>query len=166
MSESLRGDRWLTVNTMFLFLGKEKWIGYCERVFFLCQEGWRVSKCFLLRMRKPRITLFFAFLKLKREREYWKGYTQTKTENNWSTINYACVLFLWKFIYSKRSTGFWYCEKFQGPGKTSGTKNCDQNLFSFLLFQIFSKVYQFRKGLVELLLWEIQRSFLFFLNKK
>ena len=43
------------------------------------------------------------------------------------------------FIYSKRSTGFWYCEKFQSPGKTSGTKNCDQNLFSFLLFKYFSK---------------------------
>ena len=43
------------------------------------------------------------------------------------------------FIYSKRSTGFWYCERFQGPGKTSGTKNCDQNLFSFLLFKYFSK---------------------------
>ena len=65
----VRGKRRLTVNTVFLFLGKEKWIGYCERVFFLSQEGWRVSKCFLLRMRKPRITLFFAFLKLKRERE-------------------------------------------------------------------------------------------------
>jgi len=65
----VRGGRWLTVNTMFLFLGKEKWMGYCEPVFCLCQKGWKISKCFLLRMRKPRITIFFAFLKLKRERE-------------------------------------------------------------------------------------------------
>ena len=65
----VRGDRWLTVNTMFLFLGKEKWIGYCERVFFLCQKGWKVSKCFLLRMRKPRITLFFASQSQKEEIE-------------------------------------------------------------------------------------------------
>ena len=46
------------------------------------------------------------------------------------------------FIYSKRSTGFWYCERYQSPEKTSGIPNCDQNLFSFLLFQIFFKVYQ------------------------
>ena len=43
------------------------------------------------------------------------------------------------FVYSKRSTGIWYCEKFQRPGKTSGTKNCDQNYSVFSFFKYFSK---------------------------
>ena len=45
----------------FLLLGKEKWMVYCERLFCLCQRSWKVSKCFLLRMRKPRITFFLLF---------------------------------------------------------------------------------------------------------
>ena len=119
------------------------WEGIVDRLLWTClflmPKGLEGLKMFSLENEKTKDYAFFAFLKLKREREDWKGYTQTKTENNWSTIDYACVLFLWKFIYSKRSTGFWYCEKSQGPGRTSGIKNCDQNLVSFLLFKYFSK---------------------------
>ena len=117
---------------------------YCERVFCLCQKGWKVSKCFLLRMRKPRIT-FLLFPKPKRGD--WGGTPKQKLK----TIEVV-------FVYSKRSTGIWYCEKFQRPGKTSGTRNCDQNYSVFPSFKYF--FLGFKKGLVELLLWKIQRSFL------
>ena len=69
----VRGGRWLTVNTMFLFLGKEKWIGYCERVFFLCQKGWKVSKCFSLENEKTKDYAFFCFSEAKKRKGRLKG---------------------------------------------------------------------------------------------
>ena len=120
--------------------------GLLWRVFCLCQKGWRVSKCFLLRMRKPRITFFCFFQSQKEEIE---GDTP---KQKLKTIEVV-------FIYSKRSTGFWYCEGCQSPEGTSGTRTVIKTCSVFSFFEYFSKEKCFREGLVELLLWKIQRSF-------
>ena len=88
--------------------------------FALYQKGWRVSKCFLLRMRRQRITFF--------------GHTKQKLK----TIEVV-------FIYSKRSTGFWYCERCQGPEKTNGTQTVIKTCSVFFFSNIFQSLSKFQE---------------------
>ena len=110
-----RKSGWFTVNVSFSYASEA---GRSQNVF-----SWEWENQGLL---------FFAFPKPKRGD--WRGTPKQKLK----TIEVV-------FIYSKRSTGFWYCEKFQGPGRISGTKNCDQNLSVFFFPNIFQSLSKFQE---------------------
>ena len=49
------------------------------------------------------------------------------------------------FIYSKRSTGFWYCERCQGPEKTIGTQTVIKTYSVFFFSNIFQSLSKFQE---------------------
>ena len=89
----------------------------------LMPKGLEGLKMFSLENEKTKDYFFFAFPKPKRRD--WRGYTQTKTENNWSSFHLLekeyWILILWRMPRSRRDR--W-------------NSNCDQNLFSFLFSEI------------------------------
>ena len=113
------------------------------------ERAGRSQREFSLEVEKSKLYFFFAFPKPKRGD--WRGYTQTKTENNWSSFHLLekeyWILILWEIPRSRKDQRNW--------------KLWSKHI-QFSSFQVFFKVYQnFKEGLVELLLWEIQRSFPF-----
>lgn len=110
----------------FLLLGKEKWMVYCERVFCLCQRELEGLKMFSLENEKTKD--YFSLLFQSQKEEIEGGYTQTKKKLK--TIEVV-------FICSKRSTGFWYCERYQGPEGTSGARTVIKTCSVFSFFEDF-----------------------------
>ena len=105
----------------FFFLGRKSGLLTVNGLFCLIPKGWRVSKGVFSRSWEIKALLFF-------------GHTKQKLK----TIEVV-------FIYSKRSTGFWYCERCQGPEKTSGTQTVIKIYFVFFFSNIFQSLSKFQE---------------------
>ena len=104
------------------------WERKVDRLLWTClllmPKGLEGLKMFSLENEKTK-DYFFCFFQSQKE-EIEGGYTQAKTENNWSSFHLLekeyWILILWEMPRSRKD--YW-------------NPNCDQNLFSFLLFKYF-----------------------------